>query len=158
MRAIALVACVAFVGLSGWLALQVDWVPELPTVACSSIFAGKSKLAPLVSNAAEPYVLTAKLLANRPPAVIQVQIIDENGFGWVNRRLEQDAPTDFRTTLPNIPDTRIVRLGLLTPKEWARANRIREAARNFDATTWLQSSGWVAPRVVLCERARLSDE
>jgi len=146
---------VAAAGIAGWAVLQPDWAPDRPTLACDAIFAtGPTVHAPDVPDGR--FVVQAELLPDRPDAVLQHQIVDANGFGWVTRDLRAGAPTAYRTELPPVPRTHTIRVGVLTPDEEARARATREAARAFDLRAWRAVQGCVAPAVTLCETASVA--
>ena len=149
--ALALALCVVLTGGAGWGLLRVEWAPDRPTVACADVFAGTLDLE-VPADARAEFRLSGTLHGDRPAVVVQHQIIDANGFGWVNRSLSADGAGEYRTTLPRVPRTHTVRVGLLTPEEHERARRVQEAARAFDLRAYREARGWVAPALRLCQR------
>lgn len=150
-------AWMVVVGLTGHALMGLDLDYPWPEHGCQEAFTGPLQLTPLISNAPEPYLLTGTLQPRRPDLVIQHQIIDRNGFGWVMRQVAADAPATYRTTLPNIRDTHTIRIGILASAEAARASEIDHAARAFSWQRWRAAKGWVAPQLTLCQEFTLDD-
>lgn len=150
MRGLGLAACVALAGLGGWVLLGLDWAPPRPTVACADVFAGPLTLT-VPASLDDGFRVEATLLPDRPAVVLQHQIVDANGFGWVNRSLAADAPAVYRADLPRVPRTHTIRVGVLAPAEAERADAVARAARAFDLRAWWGARGWVTPSVDPCQ-------
>lgn len=148
-RGWALALCVGLVGALGWSLLQVEWAPPRPTLACDDVFAGALTLE-VPDDPRADFRVGGPLQPDRPAAVVQHQIIDANGFGWVNRSLPADAAGEHRTGLPRVPRTHTIRVGLLAPQEAQRARSVEAAARAFDLPAYRAALGWVAPAVTVC--------
>ena len=150
MRALALAAVVALAGAGGWGLLRVDWAPPRPTLACEDVLAGP--LALTVPEApTDDFRLEAPLRTDRPASVLQHQILDANGFRWVNRSLAADATGPYRTGLPRVARTHTIRVGVLAPEEAERATAVARAARAFDGRAWRAARGWLTTAVTPCQ-------
>ena len=149
-QGLALALCVGLAGALGWALLQVEWAPEQPTLACEDVFAGALALAGPEDPRAD-FRVSGALQPDRPAAVVQHQIIDANGFGWVNRSLPSDDRGEYRTGLPRVPRTHTIRVGVLTPEEATRAREAQAAARAFDLRAFRAALGWVSPAVTVCQ-------
>lgn len=147
---LALALCVGLAGALGWTLLQVEWAPARPVLDCEDVFAGPLTLS-VPEAPRDDFRLSGPLRSDRPAAVVQHQIIDANGFGWVNRSLPIDAAADYRTSLPRVSRTHTIRVGILTPEEAARARAAQAAARAFDVGAYRAALGWVSPAVTLCQ-------
>jgi hypothetical protein len=150
VRALALAAVVALAGAGGWGLLRLDWAPPRPTVACEAVFEGTLTLT-VPDAPGEDFWISAPLRADRPAAVVQHQIVDANGFGWVNRSVAADAVSVYRAGLPRVPRTHTIRVGVLAPEEAERAAAVARAARTFRWRAWHAARGWLTPAVTPCQ-------
>lgn len=149
-RALLLASFVVAIGAVGWALLQVDWTPPRPSVACEDVFDGPLTLvAP--SEPRDAFRIAGVLHASRPAVIVQHQIVDANGFGWVNVSVPVDAPTVYRAELPRVPRTHTIRVGILVPAEADRVRAIETSARAFDLRTWWRVRGWLTPALTPCQ-------
>ena len=150
MRALLLAAIVVLAGAGGWGLLRVDWSPPRPTVACETVFDGPLTLT-VPDEPDADFQLAGRLLRDRPAVVVQHQIVDANGFGWVNRRVAENASPAYRAGLPRVPRTHTIRVGVLAPEEAERAEAVARAARAFRLRAWWAARGWSTPAVTPCQ-------
>lgn len=134
----------ALVGLAGILALNVQYQPSRPSIACNQVFDGRPTLEP----AGRSYRVILRLRANPKAASVVLQTVDTNGFGWLV--LTPPPRRVWAVLLPETFPIREVRVGVLAPSEANRARTIKEAARAFDVRRWWSARGWVAPKLTLC--------
>jgi len=150
VRALLLAAIVVLAGAGGWGLLRVDWAPPRPAVACADVFDGPLTLT-VPDDPDASFLLAGQLLRDRPAAVVQHQIVDGNGFGWVNRRVGETASSAYRADLPRVPRTHTIRVGVLAPEEAERADAVARAARAFRLGAWWSARGWLTPAVAPCQ-------
>ena len=130
--------------LLGWFLTHVPYSPPLPAVACDAVFA----TAPTIEPSGNSYRVLLHLRADPEPAVVDFQIIDSNGFGWILRDLPAGPRLAGRPARP-LPHPHRPR-GRAGAIEAARATAIRRAARAFDVGAWVAARGWAAPDLTLC--------
>ena len=146
-----LLAFTLVAALSGWRLMTIEWLPVVTPLDCKAILSQQPRLEGIAGTSESEFRLAITLNENHPDVVLIYQLVDQNGFGWLVERAEPGSPVEHGKELSTGYPLRQIRLGVMTPSEYARAKAIDRAAAHFDVRDWLQLRGWQAPHLTICE-------